>query len=93
MAFLFTSLAFDIEEMIEKNVESLRYRKNMTEVIGELKRAEEHKMEGKIIETRAGKFYWNYENDKLYNVDRPNKIEGEMKYDEVESSWEVWLYP
>ena len=42
MSFLFTSLAFDIEEMIEKNVESLRYRKNMTEVIGELKRAEEH---------------------------------------------------
>ena len=50
-------------------------------------------MEGRIIETDAGNFYWNYENDKLYDVDRPNKIEGEMKYDEVEGSWEIWLYP
>ena len=50
-------------------------------------------MEGRVIETRSGKYYWCYKNDKLYNIERHNKIEGEMKYDEVEGSWEVWLYP
>jgi hypothetical protein len=50
--------------------------------------------EGRIIESSAGDFYWNYEND------RPNKIEGEMKWvgegekwRDATWLWEIWLYP
>ena len=34
MSFLFTTLAFDIEEMIEKNIS---YKRNMNKVINEIK--------------------------------------------------------
>ena len=46
-----------------------------------------------IITHKCGRFRWNKINNKLYHIDRKYKIEGEMRYDEEEKMWEIWLYP